>query len=152
MRELEEKLKRSEDQRQKLKDNLAGICLCKPNDASCSIISSGTTTVDPHHGLPSIMTTMTVELQKFFKEKATNTQELLRQHVQLQGDADKKEKELSELRMARQGLQSQLEAIQATSEAAASAPLPRYASCAAPGLLLDAQECQCWPGVQAARC
>lgn len=98
-----------------------------------------------------VMTTMILGVQKFFKEKATNTQELLRQHAQLQGDADKKDEELSQLRMARQGLQSQLEAIQATSEAAASAPLPRYASCGAPGLLLDAQECHCSPGWQAAR-
>ena len=79
-----------------------------------------------------------LSLQKFFKEKATNTQELLRQHVQLQGDAEKKDKELSQLRMARQGLQLQLEAVQATSEAAASAPLGRYASCEASVLLLDA--------------
>ena len=76
-----------------------------------------------------VITTMILEMQKFFKEKATNTQELLRQHAQLQGDADKKDEELSQLRMARQGLQSQLEAIQATSEAAASTPLPRYAFC-----------------------
>lgn len=65
--------------------------------------------------------------QKFFKEKATNTQELLRQHVQLQAEAEKKDSELSQLRMARQGLQSQLEAIQATSEATASAQPERYA-------------------------
>lgn len=97
------------------------------------------------------MTTMTLEMQKFFKEKATNTQELLRQHVQLQGDADKKDEELSQLRLARQGLQSQLEAVQATSEAAASAPLPRYAPCRAPGLLSDAQECHSFRGSQAPR-
>ena len=30
VRELEEKLKKSEDQRQKLKDNLVRIWLCKP--------------------------------------------------------------------------------------------------------------------------
>ena len=60
-------------------------------------------------------------MQKFFKEKATNTAELLRQHVQLQSEAEKKDCELSELKMARQGLQSQLEAMQATSEATTSA-------------------------------
>ena len=98
-----------------------------------------------------VITTMILEMQKFFKEKATNTQELLRQHAQLQGDADKKDEELSQLRMARQGLQSQLEAIQATSEAAASTPLPRYAFLWSPGLLLDAQECHYLPGWQAAR-
>ncbi len=64
--------------------------------------------------------------QKFFKEKATNTQELLRQHVHLQAEAEKKDSELSRLRMDRQGLQFQLDAIQATSEATASPQPERY--------------------------
>ena len=32
--------------------------------------------------------------QKFFKEKATNTQELLRQHVEPQAQAERKDSEL----------------------------------------------------------
>ncbi|CAL5221237.1 g3391 [Coccomyxa viridis] len=86
VRELEEKLKKSEDQRQKLKDNL-----------------------------------------KFFKEKATNTQELLRQHVQLQGDADKKDEELSQLRQDSSGSDSmravlaRLDRVQQTSQDAKAA-------------------------------
>ena len=69
-----------------------------------------------------------VAMQKLLKEKATNTQELLRQHVQLQDDARKKDEELLQLKTAKQGLQSQLEAAQAASEAEASDLLGRYAA------------------------
>ncbi len=65
--------------------------------------------------------------QKFFKEKATNTQELLRQHVELQAEAERKDCELLQLKLARQGLQMQLEAMQTTSEATASAEPERCA-------------------------
>ena len=66
--------------------------------------------------------------QKFFKEKATNTQELLRQHVELRAEAERKDCELSQLKLARQGLQMQLEAMQTTLEATASAEPERCAN------------------------
>ena len=66
--------------------------------------------------------------QKFFKEKATNTQELLRQHVELRTEAERKDSELLQLKQARQGLQMQLEAMQTTSEATASAEPERCAN------------------------
>ena len=66
--------------------------------------------------------------QKFFKEKAINTQELLRQHVELQAEAERKDCELLQLTLARQGLQTQLEAMQTTSEATASAEPDRCAN------------------------
>ena len=76
--------------------------------------------------------------QKFFKEKATNTQELLRQHVELQAEAERKDFELLQLKMVRQGLQTQLEAMQTTSEATASAEPERCAN-----RTHESRECLC---------
>ena len=120
--ELEEKLRKSEQQRQKLRDNLVSRChlyrnillVTQPNCVTGCVLL----------GMIGVMS----PAQKFFKEKATNTQELLRQHVQLQTEAERKDCELLQLKLARQELQMQLEAMQTTSEATASAEPERCAN------------------------
>ena len=90
-----------------------------------------------------------VGVQKFFREKTAITHELVRKHAELQANAKKKDEELSQLRMAGDGLQSQLEAVQTASEVTASVPIERWLHAKSSSVRPVDWPCEChaWPSM-----
>ena len=121
VQELEQKLKKSEEQRQKLRENLVSTPINRIDISLHDRLPWSTDYAAPSNGSSSQLCCV----QKFFREKTAITHELVRKHAELQADANKKDEELSQLRMARDGLQSQLEAVQTASEVTASVPIER---------------------------